>query len=65
MSERVYTYISNFFATDGAQRQHQHSMSDGVHIRLKAFGSVCHTPQKWRIVFDAYTRVYDGLKPVV
>ena len=62
MSERVYTYFSNFFTTDGAQHQHQHSMSDGVHIWWKAFGSICHTPQIWRIVFDVYTRVSDGIE---
>lgn len=48
----------------GAQHQHQDSMSDGVHIGLKAFGSVCHTPQVWRM-FDVYTRLSGGLKATV
>lgn len=54
----------------GAQHQHwhqhQHSMSDGVHIQWKALDLfVIPLNQVWRIVFDVYTKLSGGLKPIV
>ena len=32
---------------------------------MKGIGYVCHTPQIGRIVFDVYTKLSGGLKPIV
>ena len=69
LSEQVYTHSSDFFIMGGAQHQHwhqhQHSMSDGVQIRWKALDLFVIPLKVWRIVFDVYTKLSGGLKPIV
>lgn len=63
--DRVYTNSAKVFITGTARHQHQHSMSDGVHFRMKASGFVYHTPHIWRSVFDVHKRLFAGWKPIV